>query len=129
MSINKLLEIHSRPVSKWPFIILYELIFLWLFTYKLRLFPRVPNCFGKSEKMMKTLSSAAVVIGALRVNEWLYPDKNQNVINELICTLTLPIYYSVCFFCRLRFFQNHYFFEKFFQETFRVSNCLDLDKA
>ena len=66
---------------------------------------------------MKTLSSAAVVIGALRVNKWLYPDKNQNVINELICILTLPIYYSVCFFLSSVIFSESLFFEKFFQEN------------
>ena len=66
---------------------------------------------------MKTLSSAAVVIGALRVNEW-NPDKNQNVINELICILTLPIYYSVCFFFLSSvIFSESLFFEKFFQEN------------
>ena len=60
---------------------------------------------------MKTLSSAAVVIGALRINEW-NPDKNQNVINELICTLTLPIYYSVCFFFVVCDFFRITFFRK-----------------
>ena len=41
ISINKLLEIHSRPLSKWSLIILYELIFFGNLTYRLRLFPRV----------------------------------------------------------------------------------------
>ena len=41
ISINKLLEIHSGPLSKWPLIILYELIFCGNFTYRVRLFPRV----------------------------------------------------------------------------------------
>ena len=36
---------------------------------------------------MKTLSSAAVVIGALRVNKWLYPDKNQGP--DLQCLLKI----------------------------------------
>ena len=34
------LEIHSKPLSKWPLIILYELIFFGNLTYRWRLFPR-----------------------------------------------------------------------------------------
>ena len=41
ISINKLLEIHSRPLSKWSLIILYELIFYGNLTYRWRLFLRV----------------------------------------------------------------------------------------